>query len=104
MCASVLSHVRLCNLVDCNPPGSSGSLSMGFPRKEYWSGLPFPSLRALPDPETELMSPVSPVTRLVQGLEEERALEMGISAGLGEASWGFEVCLQRKDKTGSGDL
>ena len=46
----------------------------------------------------------SQVTRLVQGLEEERALEMGISAGLGEASWGFEVCLQRKDKTGSGDL
>ena len=44
------------------------------------------------------------MTRLVQGLEEERALEMGISAGLGEASWGFEVCLQRKDKTGSGDL
>ena len=33
---------------------------MGFPRKEYWSGLPFPSLWALPDPETELMSPVSP--------------------------------------------
>ena len=24
-------------------------LSMGFPRKEYWSGLPFPSLGDLPD-------------------------------------------------------
>ena len=25
-------------------------LSMGFPRHEYWSGLPFPSLGVLPDP------------------------------------------------------
>ena len=25
-------------------------LSMGFPSQEYWSGLPFPSPKALPDP------------------------------------------------------
>ena len=25
-------------------------LSMGFPRQKYWSGLPFPSSRGLPDP------------------------------------------------------
>ena len=25
-------------------------LSMGFPRQEYWSGLPFPSAGDLPDP------------------------------------------------------
>ena len=25
-------------------------LSMGFPRQEYWSGLPFPSTGDLPDP------------------------------------------------------
>ena len=25
-------------------------LSMGFPRQEYWSGLPFPSPEDLPDP------------------------------------------------------
>ena len=25
-------------------------LSMGFPRQEYWSGLPFPSPGGLPDP------------------------------------------------------
>ena len=29
---------------------------MGFPRQEYWSGLPFPSLGDLPDPETEPVS------------------------------------------------
>ena len=28
-------------------------LSMGFPRKEYWSGLPFPSPGDIPDPEIE---------------------------------------------------
>ena len=28
-------------------------LSMGVSRQEYWSGLPFPSPRDLPDPEIE---------------------------------------------------
>ena len=32
-------------------------LSMGFPRQEYWSELPFPSARHLPDPEIEPVSP-----------------------------------------------
>ena len=31
------------------------SLSLGFSRREYWSGLPFPSLRDLPDPGIEPM-------------------------------------------------
>ena len=32
-------------------------LSMGFSRQEYWSGLPFPSPGALPDPGIEPGSP-----------------------------------------------
>ena len=32
-------------------------LPMGFSRQEYWSGLPFPSPRDLPDPGLETMSP-----------------------------------------------
>ena len=32
-------------------------LSMGFSRKEYWSGLPFPPPRCLPDPGIEPTSP-----------------------------------------------
>ena len=32
-------------------------LSLGFSRQEYWSGLPFPSSRDLPKPETEPTSP-----------------------------------------------
>ena len=30
-------------------------LSMGFPRQEYWSALPFPSPRDLLDPEVEYL-------------------------------------------------
>ena len=33
---------------------------MGFPRQEYWSGWPFPSLGDLPDPGIEPASPESP--------------------------------------------
>ena len=32
-------------------------LSMGFPRQEYWSGLPFPSPEDLPDPRIKPVSP-----------------------------------------------
>ena len=32
-------------------------LSMGFPRPEYWSGLPFPSPGDLPNPGIEPRSP-----------------------------------------------
>ena len=36
------------------------SLSMGFSRQEYWSGLPFLIPGDLPDPGIEPMSPTSP--------------------------------------------
>ena len=32
-------------------------LSMGFPRQEYWSGLPFPSPGELPNPGVKPASP-----------------------------------------------
>ena len=44
----------LCNPLDRSLPGS---LSMGFSRQEYCSGLPFPSPN-LPDPGTEPTSPI----------------------------------------------
>ena len=46
------SGVRLFTRVALQTP-----LSMGFPRQEYWSGLPFPLPRGLPDPGTESGSP-----------------------------------------------
>jgi len=40
--------------MDCSPPVS---LSMGFPRQEYWSGLLFPSPGDLLDPRIKPESP-----------------------------------------------
>ena len=39
----------LCDPMDGGPPGQS----MGFSRQEYWSGLPFPSPKDLPNPGME---------------------------------------------------
>ena len=43
----------------CNPwtLAHQASPSMGFSRQEYWSGLPFPSPRDLPDPGIKPRSP-----------------------------------------------
>ena len=49
----VQSRPALCDPMDCSPPSSSVH---GFPRQEYWSGLPFPSPGDLPDPGIESMS------------------------------------------------
>ena len=38
------------------------SLSMGFPRQEYWSGLPFPTTEDLPDPGIKPVSLASPAS------------------------------------------
>ena len=53
----VLSHVQFFATpwtVACQAP-----LSMGFSRREYWSGLPFPTPGNLPDPGIKLASPES---------------------------------------------
>ena len=47
------SCLTLCNPVDRH----QSPLYMGFPRQEYWSRLPFPSLGDLPDPGIEPTSP-----------------------------------------------
>ena len=44
------SRPTLCDLINYSPPGSS---VRGFPRQEYWSGLPFPSPGDLPHPGIE---------------------------------------------------
>ena len=53
--AQSLSHVRLFATswtIDHQAPPS-----IGFPRQEYWSGLPLPSPGDLPDPGIKLISP-----------------------------------------------
>ena len=44
-------------LYDPRTVACQASLSMGFSRQEYWSGLPFPSPGDLPDPGIEPRSP-----------------------------------------------
>ena len=49
-CAQSLSHVQLCGPMDCT---HQSPLSMEFSRKQYWSGLPFPTPGDIPNPEIE---------------------------------------------------
>ena len=51
------SRVRLCDPMDC--VAYQVSLSMGFSRQDYWSGLPFASPGDIPDPGIEPRSPAS---------------------------------------------
>ena len=52
MCISVTqSCLTLCDLLDYI--AHQAPLSMGFSRKEYWSGFPFPSPGDLPDLQIE---------------------------------------------------
>ena len=50
-----LPHVVFC--VTLWTAAHQASLSMGFPRQEYWRGLPFPSPGDLSDPGIKPMSP-----------------------------------------------
>ena len=55
MKVQLLSHVQLFVTpwyVACQAPPS-----LGFSRQEYWTGLPFPSPRDLPNPRIEPRSP-----------------------------------------------
>ena len=56
--AQMLSHVWL--FVVPRTVTHQDPLSMGFSHQEYWSGLPFPSPRDLPNPGIELTSLMSP--------------------------------------------
>ena len=53
-----LSHVHL--FVTAWTVAHQALMSMGFHRQEYWSGLPFPTPKDLPDPGTESASLTSP--------------------------------------------
>ena len=57
VCVSILSCVLL--FVTLWTAAHQALLSMGFPRQEYWSRLPFPSCGDLPHPGIELASPAS---------------------------------------------
>ena len=60
--ACTLNKLQLCRLfATLWTVASQAALSMGFSRQEYWSGLPRPSPRDLPNPGTKTMSLMSPI-------------------------------------------
>ena len=48
LCTQLLSHIQLCVILWT--AAHQAPVSMGFSRQEYWSELPFPPPRDLPDP------------------------------------------------------
>ena len=56
---------------------------MGFPRQEYWSGLPFPSPKNLPHPEIE---PASPAL-------QADSLPLATRETLTDCGWHYFVCV-----------
>ena len=64
--AQSLSHVQL--FAAPWTVAHQAPLSTGFSRQGYWSGLPFPSLRDLPDPGTEPESPALQADALLSEL------------------------------------
>ena len=55
MCVCMFSHVQFFETLWTI--AHQASLPMGFPRQEYWSGLPWSPPGDLPDPGTESASP-----------------------------------------------
>ena len=55
--ACVRAHLLSLTLVTPRTVARQASLSMGFPRQKYWSGLPFPSAGDLPNPGIKPTSP-----------------------------------------------
>ena len=54
------SNVQSCPTL-FNPVAFQAPLSTGFSRQEYWSGLPYPHPKDLPDPGIKPLSLMSPV-------------------------------------------
>ena len=64
---------------------SQDPLSMGFSRQEYWSGLPFPFPRNLPNPEIKPGSPALQADSLLtelQGKPHHAKCQAGSQAGI----------------------
>ena len=57
LCQHCLSLSRVLLFVTPWTVAHQAPLSMGFPRQEYWSALPFPTLRDLPNPGIKAGSP-----------------------------------------------
>ena len=119
LCLSVFIHLgaidcmlnhfsRVWLLVTPGTVACQSPLSLGFPRQDYWSGLPFPSPENLPYPGIETVSPALQAVSCIAGrlyhwANRDSIYKMGISFCylLNEASlWEFlfsklRHCFQR---------
>ena len=99
---------RICLFATPWTVACQASLSMGFSRQDYWSGLSFPPPGDLPDPGIEPMSPVSPASQAdslpsepfsggaVKFLQNSPSWGGGLrlkSANVGFGWSGFKTCL-----------
>ena len=60
VCLCVCVCAQLCVFETPRTVAHQAPLSMGFPRQEYWTGLPFPPPGDFPDPGLKPTSPLSP--------------------------------------------
>ena len=91
----MLSRVQL--IVILWTVAHQASLSMGFPRPKYWSGLPFPSPGDLPYPTNEHKSPVLRVDSLL--LNQQGSSEDSVSTLLTFVPT-FLLCMKVKGESG----
>ena len=73
------------------------ALSMEFSRKEYWSGLPFPSPGDLPDPGIEPESPAVAGGFLPAKPPRKPSLRIGLGEShKWEENWGQSALMEPK--------
>ena len=81
-CFSCLQLFETQWTVACQAP-----LSMGFPRQEYWSGLPFPPSGDLPDPGIEHVFPALADRFFITEPPGEASSAKQISTNVGALWW-----------------
>ena len=79
------------------PVALQAPLSMGFPRQEYWSGLPFPSPGDPPDPGLKLKSSAFQADSLPTESHKAKLLIVPSKDCILASHWAFAVLFPLSD-------